>query len=316
MAPGRRRSSARYPGVGHVIRISGMSFLLGANGSNLGTMFVMLEPFDERHDARADAPTPSPTTLRDRLDKEIEDGHGGRLRRAAGRRPGQRRRLQDHGRGPRRRRAWKRSRQQTDNLVQQGNQTPGPGRPVHRVPRQHAAALRRHRPHQVQDDGRAAERRLRHAAGLPGRALRQRLQPVRPHLAGQRPGRRALPHAARGRAAAEGPQRQRRDGAAGHRGRRSRTTAGRSSSSATTCIRPPRSTATSLPGVSSGEAIAHDGGTRPAAAARGDGLRVDRADVPADHGRQHGRCSSSPVPWCWCSSCWPRSTKAGRCRWP
>ena len=28
------------------------------------------------------------------------------------------------------------------------------------------------------------------------------------------------------------------------------------------------------------------------------------------------RCSSSCWPWCWCSWCWPRSTKAGRCRWP
>ena len=43
-------------GVGHVIRVSGMSFVLGANGSHLGTMFVVLDPFDERHapELRAD----------------------------------------------------------------------------------------------------------------------------------------------------------------------------------------------------------------------------------------------------------------------
>ena len=35
-------------GVDHTIRISGMSFLLGANGSHLGTMFVVLKPFEER----------------------------------------------------------------------------------------------------------------------------------------------------------------------------------------------------------------------------------------------------------------------------
>src|SRR3954453_7744463 len=36
------------PGVGHTVGVSGQSFLLGTNGSNLGSMFVVLEPFDER----------------------------------------------------------------------------------------------------------------------------------------------------------------------------------------------------------------------------------------------------------------------------
>ena len=27
-------------------------------------------------------------------------------------------------------------------------------------------------------------------------------------------------------------------------------------------------------------------------------------------------CASSCWPWCWCSWCWRRSTRAGRCRWP
>ena len=40
-------------GVAHTIRISGMSFVLGANGSHLGTMFVVLKPFEERRDAGA-----------------------------------------------------------------------------------------------------------------------------------------------------------------------------------------------------------------------------------------------------------------------
>ena len=37
-------------GVDHTIRISGLSFLLGANGSHLGTMFVVLKPFEERRE--------------------------------------------------------------------------------------------------------------------------------------------------------------------------------------------------------------------------------------------------------------------------
>src|SRR5207253_10459026 len=36
------------PGVAHTVGVSGQSFLLGTNGSNLGSMFVVLEPFDER----------------------------------------------------------------------------------------------------------------------------------------------------------------------------------------------------------------------------------------------------------------------------
>ena len=45
--------------------------------------------------------------------------------------------------------------------------------------------------------GRLDRRAVQHAAGLPGLALRQRLQPLRPHLAGQRAGRRQLPQADR-----------------------------------------------------------------------------------------------------------------------
>ncbi len=36
------------PGVAHTVGVSGTSFLLGSNGSNLGSMFVVLDPFDER----------------------------------------------------------------------------------------------------------------------------------------------------------------------------------------------------------------------------------------------------------------------------
>jgi multidrug efflux pump len=39
------------PGVAHTVGISGQSFLLGTNGSNLGAMFVVLAPFSERRSA-------------------------------------------------------------------------------------------------------------------------------------------------------------------------------------------------------------------------------------------------------------------------
>ena len=36
------------PGVAHTVTIAGLSFLLQANSSNLGSMFIVLDPFDER----------------------------------------------------------------------------------------------------------------------------------------------------------------------------------------------------------------------------------------------------------------------------
>ena len=51
-------------------------------------------------------------------------------------------------------------------------------------------------------------------------------------------------------------------------------------------------------------------------AAAGDAARVDRAGPAAAPGRQHGHVRLRCWPWCWCSWCWPPSTKAGRCRWP
>ncbi len=36
------------PGVAHTVTLAGMSFLLQANSSNLGCMFIVLDPFDER----------------------------------------------------------------------------------------------------------------------------------------------------------------------------------------------------------------------------------------------------------------------------
>src|SRR5262249_31744143 len=37
------------PGVAHTITVSGQSILLGANGSNYGSMFIVLEPFAKRN---------------------------------------------------------------------------------------------------------------------------------------------------------------------------------------------------------------------------------------------------------------------------
>ena len=47
-----RRSPAKTPGVAHTVAIAGMSFLLQANSSNFGSMFIVLDPFDERQGPR------------------------------------------------------------------------------------------------------------------------------------------------------------------------------------------------------------------------------------------------------------------------
>ncbi len=60
------------PGVGHTVAISGQSFLLNANGSNFGSMYVVLKEFDERHgpEHSADAIAAS---LRRQFYSEIQD---------------------------------------------------------------------------------------------------------------------------------------------------------------------------------------------------------------------------------------------------
>ncbi len=43
------------PGVAHTITVSGLSFLLSANASNFGSMFVVLDPYERRRDPRLHA---------------------------------------------------------------------------------------------------------------------------------------------------------------------------------------------------------------------------------------------------------------------
>ena len=76
--------------------------------------------------------------------------HGHRLRRPAGRRPGHGRRLQADDRGPRRHAGSNALQSVADQLVAGRRARPGHQRSVHQLPRQHAPALPRHRPHRRQ----------------------------------------------------------------------------------------------------------------------------------------------------------------------
>jgi multidrug efflux pump subunit AcrB len=61
------------PGVEHTVGVSGQSLILSANAPNLGSMYVLLKPFDERHgrDLTADAIA---KTLQDRCRHEVRSG--------------------------------------------------------------------------------------------------------------------------------------------------------------------------------------------------------------------------------------------------
>ena len=56
----------KTPGVAHTVAIAGLSFLLQANASNFGSMFIVLDPFDKRQ-----APGLYADDIMDRLRKEF-----------------------------------------------------------------------------------------------------------------------------------------------------------------------------------------------------------------------------------------------------
>jgi multidrug efflux pump len=60
------------PGVEHTVGISGQSLILSANAPNLGSMYVMLKPFDERHSTELGADAIA-AKLRERCRAEVSD---------------------------------------------------------------------------------------------------------------------------------------------------------------------------------------------------------------------------------------------------
>ena len=45
----------KMPGVAHTVGLSGQSLILNANAPNLGSMYILLKPFDQRHDPKLSA---------------------------------------------------------------------------------------------------------------------------------------------------------------------------------------------------------------------------------------------------------------------
>ena len=70
------------------------------------------------------------------------------------------------------------------------------------------------------------------------------------------------------------------------------------------------------PGYSTGQAQAAITQILDETLPKGMTLRMDRSDLSADPGRQHGAVGFPASACCWSSWCWPRSMKACSCRWP
>ena len=220
---------------------------------------------------------------------EDQGRHGDRLRRVADSRARRRRRLQGRWSKIAAAWGWTALQKQTDDLVAQAAaERARPDQRRHAVPLEHAAALPGHRPTRPRRWAFARRREpdARHVSRL---AVRQQLQRLRPPLAGHRPGRGRVPQSIEDINLFQGPQQPGADGAAGHAGRRCARSAARSRSRATTSTPPRRSTATSQPGFSTGRRHRRRStrGCRRIAAAL-DEDRVDRADVHANPGGQHG----------------------------
>ena len=69
------RDAEKVPGVWHTIDLPGYSALLGTNISNVGGMFVILEPFEER---KGD-PQRSATAIAAKLREQYRDIRAGRI---------------------------------------------------------------------------------------------------------------------------------------------------------------------------------------------------------------------------------------------
>jgi multidrug efflux pump subunit AcrB len=196
------RIARQTAGVAHTVGISGQSLILNANAPNLGSMYVMLKGFADRQ--AGESADEIAATIRALPQGGARRGGGG-VRAAAHRGPGHDRRFQAHHRGPRQRRPRRpAARQRPGRRPRQ--QHAGPARALQRIARRHALAVPRPQPRQVPESRGAARRGVQHAGGLPGVVLRQQLQRLRPHLAGEPPGRRPLPRPGRAHPPVAGAQ--------------------------------------------------------------------------------------------------------------
>ena len=173
-----------------------------------------------------------------------------------------------------------------------------------------AAALSRHRPHQGAAARHQRVRRVLRAADLSRLVLRQRLQPVRPHLPRHRAGRRPIP-----RWTPRTCSQIRVRNSSGDTVPLGSFTTVRDISGP---YRVPRYNlypaaeldGAAAPGYSQGQAIEIMQKLAARDAAGRLQLRMDHARLPAVARRQHRDLRLRARRWCSCSWCWRRSSKA------
>ena len=180
----RRASSTPSPSPGQ-------SILLNANAPNFGSMYVMLDDFHDRHGADLYGRRHRRAAAGDASQDEIRDGlvnvFGAPPVDGLGTAGGFKIMVEDRGDIGPGRAAGRRPTQ----IVADGNADAGLAGPVHQLPGQHALAVPRHRPRPgARRMGVSMSEVFNTLQVYLGSLLRQRLQPLRPHLAGQRPGRR------------------------------------------------------------------------------------------------------------------------------
>ena len=302
------------PGVAHTITISGMSFVLSANSSNFGSMFVVLDPFES-----ADEPGPA------------RHGDHGQAAPASG--PGRSRTPRSRSSGRRRSRAsaspaasssWSRTAAASGSTALQtpdrrpDPEAASPARPdrrLHAVPLQHAAALHGHRP----DQGRLAGRARSTTSTRRSRSTWARSTSTA-STSSAATGRSPSRPRARFRTRVEDINLLQVRNKWGQMVPLGTLVDVREIGGPVFVTRYNLSTAAPItgnvqPGDSSGDAIAaiDEPGRPDPAALDEDGM--DRADVHADPGRQHRDVRLRA--WRSCASSWPwrPSTRAGRCRW-
>ncbi len=90
--PDDKQNYPGIPGVDHTLSVAGQSFLLSANGSNFGSTFVILKPFDKRH-SHEEYDAVIAEKLRRKFGQLIDDAVDYCVSRSANSRPRQRRRI-------------------------------------------------------------------------------------------------------------------------------------------------------------------------------------------------------------------------------
>ena len=232
-SPSGSRRSSGYPGVADISTVVGYSTLDGLSKSNSAYFIVLLKPFEERTGAGEDVGSIIARVRAEVRRSARPTSSRSTCRRSSGWAPA----AASSTSCSTCRAAIPPTSPASPAADLRRQPEPAARRRVHDLLRQHAAALPRHRPRQGADARDQPRRRVQRAAGDAGRLLRQRSQPVRPHLAAQPAGRGGGPRLDRRHLPDPCPQREWRHGAVAQLRRCAPSSARRRSSATTTTAR-------------------------------------------------------------------------------